>query len=312
MEGCASVLQQRHYADVEAFAEQMRRKDEKLEAYRWRVLTAELQSERLQSQVEGLEGKLSSLREESTKLEDLLLDREEELRSLKKQISLQLQYCRKSDSNRSRASSPSDSRSLWSEVNRKGQEDPEESEAGGSTPVLKDQRRPINGVKQMMASQQEETRKCGETAKDAARTGSSTPPPFSHHYVASDRQRWKFPSGSEIFDKIQGSGLTALGKDTSRKVDLHALGISYKIKRLKQQLLAFEQLAGVQAPQQVTCRDGDLPPDEQEQRQKGFFLQVMPLLNKQARKYRSLEEKADGLCRRMVRIRLRTYFLSSR
>ncbi|CAA7402513.1 unnamed protein product [Spirodela intermedia] len=299
MEGCASVLRQRHYADIEAFAEQIRRKDEKLEAYRWRVLTAELQSERLQSQVEGLEGKLSSLREESAKLEDLLLDREEELRSLKKQISLQLQYCRKSDSNRSPAASPTDSRSLWSEVYRKGQEEPEETGAGGSTPVLKDQSRAINGVKQIeMEPQQEEKQKRGGRAEDAARTGSSTPPPFSHHYVAPDRQRWKFPSGSEIFDKIQGSGLTALGKDTSRKVDLHALGISYKIKRLKQQLLAFEQMAGVQAPLQVTCRDVDRTPDEKEQQQMGF-LQVLPLLNKQARKYRSLEEKADGLCLRM-------------
>ncbi|CAA6665756.1 unnamed protein product [Spirodela intermedia] len=199
MEGCASVLRQRYSADIEAFAEQIRRKDEN-----WKLTGGELQS-----QVEGLEGKLSSLREESAKLEDLLLDREEELRSLKKQISLQLQYCRKSDSNRSPPLRP---------------------------PIL-------------ALSGQKCTEKGKKNKKKPRQVGAPLGPP---------RPR-----------------------------------ISYKIKRLKQQLLAFEQMAGVQAPLQVTCRDVDRKQDEKEQQQMGF-LQVLPLLNKQARKYRSLEEKADA------------------
>ena len=186
----------------------------------------ELQTERLQSHVEGLEGKLSSLRKERAKLENQLSEREEELRSLRKQVDLQWQYCRHMESNRSPATSSPCPRPLWLEL-KKEQEEDQRKEA-------------------------------------TVHTGNQTPVLFSRNFTGS---------------------LEMNEKNSSKKVDLHALALSYKINRLKQQLHSFEKLAGNQA----TGRDMD-----------NGLRQLLPVLHKQARKYRSLEEKAEDLCGRMV------------
>ncbi|PQQ04208.1 CAP-Gly domain-containing linker protein 1 isoform X2 [Prunus yedoensis var. nudiflora] len=77
---------------MDAFVEQLRLKDEKLETYRWRLLSMELESKRLESHVEGLNKDMAHLRHNNMKLEALLLEREEELTSLKEQFASQLRF----------------------------------------------------------------------------------------------------------------------------------------------------------------------------------------------------------------------------
>ncbi|KAE8723882.1 Ribonuclease P protein subunit P38-related isoform 3 [Hibiscus syriacus] len=98
-ENYANVIEKRHHLELDAFAEQMRLKDEKLEEFRWQLLNMELESERLQSHVEVLNQDVSQLRQDYMKLEALLLEREEELDSLKDQFASQLKppSCQKGD-----------------------------------------------------------------------------------------------------------------------------------------------------------------------------------------------------------------------
>ncbi|KAJ6687501.1 RIBONUCLEASE P PROTEIN SUBUNIT P38-LIKE PROTEIN [Salix koriyanagi] len=79
----AAANEKRHHLEIDAFAEQMRLKDEKLEAFRWRMLSMEIESKRLQSHIEGLNQDVSQIRHENMKLEALLLERQKELTGLK-------------------------------------------------------------------------------------------------------------------------------------------------------------------------------------------------------------------------------------
>lgn len=97
--------------------------------------------------------------------------------------------------------------------------------------------------------------------------------------------------------------------DTCLKMDIQALGVSYKIKRLKQQLVVLENLASSLAVMQITNKDentstldgsSDKEIDEKKQQTNGLLL-MQSLLNKQLKRYQSLEEKTDNLCSRMVR-----------
>ncbi|KAK8934036.1 hypothetical protein KSP39_PZI015717 [Platanthera zijinensis] len=77
-----AILEEKHYSEIEAFAEQLRIRDEKLEDLHWRLLSTELDSKTLQSQIEGLDGSLAQLTDENLKLETLLENRERDLNSL--------------------------------------------------------------------------------------------------------------------------------------------------------------------------------------------------------------------------------------
>ena len=64
----ASMIEQRHHIELDAFAEQMRLKDEKLEAFKWQMLRMELESKQLQSHMEGLIKDVTQLRHDKMKL----------------------------------------------------------------------------------------------------------------------------------------------------------------------------------------------------------------------------------------------------
>ncbi|KAJ1407553.1 hypothetical protein SESBI_24238 [Sesbania bispinosa] len=76
-------------------------------------------------------------------------------------------------------------------------------------------------------------------------------------------------------------------------MDLHALGISYKIKRLKQLFILVERLTGKQTNDENTEVSDD--------RKAGIkaYLSLTTLLNKQFGRYQSLQEKTDDLCKQM-------------
>ncbi|GFS30783.1 ribonuclease P protein subunit P38-like protein [Actinidia rufa] len=78
------------------------------------------------------------------------------------------------------------------------------------------------------------------------------------------------------------------------KMDLHALGVSYKIKRLKQQLLLMlERLTG----KRESVEDGE-DGDNASVGIKGLHI-LISMLNKQVSRYQALQRKTDELCTRM-------------
>ncbi|XP_013612980.1 PREDICTED: golgin subfamily A member 6-like protein 22 [Brassica oleracea var. oleracea] len=76
------------------------------------------------------------------------------------------------------------------------------------------------------------------------------------------------------------------------RMDLHALGVSFKIKRLRQQLMMLERYIGKQESQEIDkISSSDTG--------KRALLLLITLLNKQVTRYQSLQEKIDGICEKM-------------
>ncbi|KAM0023895.1 hypothetical protein Hdeb2414_s0023g00644451 [Helianthus debilis subsp. tardiflorus] len=231
----ASVVEERHQLEVNAFAEQLRLKDEKLEAFRWHSVSTDIEMKRLQSQIEGLTHDLTKLKEQNHKVEALLLERESELHSLKEQT---------------------------------------ESES-----YLRTQS--INHDQEVCLEEISEE----NSLKDTVLTVQSPDKEFEDNKNTS----MDIISVSEECGKkkdIQSGGECISA--TAWKMDLHALGVFYKIKRLNQQLLMFERLTGKQESCENSKRDD-----------KSQFYSLMCLVNKQVNRYQSLQDKANDICKRM-------------
>ncbi|GAB4826200.1 hypothetical protein Ancab_009065 [Ancistrocladus abbreviatus] len=285
-----SAIEQRHQLELGAFTEQMRQKDDKLQAYRWRSLSAELESKRLHSQIEGLNQDISQLRHDNIKLEALLLEREEELKSLKVQIALHLNAMnsQKAKLHSSRHELPLRDDIVWSKVRiikRKPAEKEleakkklvelshvEENEQGGENESVS------KNTALMVQSSTEDSEEVKEVALELHPICEGTTSPEEVEILRKDS------APDQCLDK----------KDTSLwRMDLHALGVSCKIKRLKQQLLMLERLMAKQ--ENGESRGSD---DRQQIEIKGL-LPLLSLLNKQVSRYQSLQEKTDDLCKRM-------------
>ncbi|KAF5196365.1 Alanine--trna ligase [Thalictrum thalictroides] len=263
------ILEQRHQMEIDVFAEQLRLKDEKLEALHWRLLSMEQESKRLQSHIEGLNKTLSHLRNENMKLQAMLLNRKAELRS-------------SNNGNASWIFSPKDiivdHTANWSEVRvikTKPGERPKEVDYG------KEEQIPIEDCAIYTNWSVEAPAKDIEVEKEVTMdTGHGGKP-----CVRSEEP--------ELVTMLESDGLVT--KNTSSwKEDLHSLGVSYNIKRLKQQLLLLDKLVGM--PQ--SCKDRKCE-DTSHFGTKGFVV-LMSLINKQLRRYQSLQEKIDDLQKRMV------------
>ncbi|KAG5533886.1 hypothetical protein RHGRI_027924 [Rhododendron griersonianum] len=282
-----TLVEQRHRLEINAFAEQLRLKDEKLEAFRWRFLSMEMELKQLQSHIEGLNHDLSQLRQDNTKLDALLLDREAEINSLKQQFVWQLESlsCQKTNLN-----SPSHNPGLgnetdWSKVKiikRKPGEKEEETETD-STEISQ----------KVEARKEEETFRTSQS-KDIILTVQSPGKEFEEEKdVLVDTV--SILEEVEIGEKSPLSGqCSSKSSITGWKLDLHALGVSYKVKRLKQQLLMLERLTG----KRESCEDGEGDDKDKWVGIKGLYT-VISLLNKQATRYQSLQSKIDELCKRM-------------
>ncbi|RWW41759.1 hypothetical protein BHE74_00052739 [Ensete ventricosum] len=319
----ATILEQKHYAEIDAFAEQMRQKDEKLEAFRWRVLSMELETKRLKSHIEGLDGNLFHLREENIRLEAMLLDKEREIKSLKEEVSFHVRNVERNSSSFLPCPEARLSRSLWSEV-----------KITKKRPTEKDDQNDTEDTTVMRLGSRSEREVLLEESGsiDVDDTDSAeSPSPTSNLQDHIDRtvspsedqaNNISVTSGSankeieeeevnlELGNSQESNGCrkgcaesAGVMKDTSWKMDIQALAISYKIKRLKQQLVVLEKLVGSQANKDdaSSTSDGsnDEKRDELRQQLKGLLL-LKSLLHKQLKRYQSLEEKTDDLCRRML------------
>ncbi|KAL6963438.1 hypothetical protein U1Q18_031789 [Sarracenia purpurea var. burkii] len=263
----STLVEQRHQLEINAFAEQLRLKDEKLEAFRWRLLSTELESKRFQSHIEGLNHELSQLRQENSRLDDLLMAREAEINSLKQKLAL----------NSCSQSPVLGHETDWSKVRIvKGKAGEKEHETKMGSADISHEVEPWK---------EEETPRTRQP-KDIILTVQSPEKEFEEEKVVT-----MSPDEVDIVEKPTSSGQCLM--TSTWKMDIHALGVSYKLKRLKQQLLMLERLIG----KREGCEDKK---DDDNSRVliKGLHI-LMSLLNKQVSRYQSLEEKTDELCKRM-------------
>ncbi|KAE8676183.1 Ribonuclease P protein subunit P38-related isoform 2 [Hibiscus syriacus] len=266
----ANLIEKRHHLELDAFAEQMRLKDEKLEGFRWRLLSMELESERLQSHVETLNQDVSQLRQYNMKLEALPLEREEELHSLKDQFASQLKppSCQKGDILNLSLHDPALTHdSFWPKV-KIIKKKPTEKEQESKTTLL---------------DKEEVIPSCSES-KSIGLIVQSPEKEFEEETNGS----LVVESGDKSVSVAHSE--CAKTKNNTWRMDLQALGVSYKIKRLKQQLLMLERLNGKQ-------ESGD-GMDGGDNGMKAFLM-LLSLLNKQVSRYQSLQGKTDDLCKRM-------------
>ncbi|XP_023740746.1 uncharacterized protein LOC111888852 isoform X3 [Lactuca sativa] len=217
-----SVVEQRHEVEVNAFAEQLRLKDEKLEAFRWHSMSMDIEMKRLHSHIEGLDHDLTNLKQQNHKLESLLFNRESELHALKSELQLNTPKPQKE----------------------------------------KDEQVPSKAMVLAVQSPDKEF----EDKKDLVSVGEEC---------------------SRKKDIVSGENISS--SSSSWKMDLHALGVLYKIKRLKQQLVMFERLTG----KQESC-------ENREYDDKRKLYSLVSVVSKQVSRYQSLQEKANDICKRMA------------
>ncbi|XP_022734162.1 myosin heavy chain, muscle-like [Durio zibethinus] len=283
-----TVIEKRHHLELDAFAEQMRLKDEKLEAFRWRLLSMELESKRLQSHVEGLNQDVSQLRQDNMKLEALLLEREEELDSLKEQFASQLKplTCQKTNLLNLSLHDPALSHdSFWPKLKIIKKKSTEKEQETKTTLLDKSQER---------HAKKEEVIPSYNESKNIRLIIQSPEKEFEDEREYPNPDPQKETNESIVVDSVEKSALPGQSlsktKNTPWRMDLQALGVSYKIKRLKQQLLMLERLTGKQENgEDMKGSDNGM---------EGFLL-LISLLNKQVSRYQSLQGKTDDLCKRM-------------
>lgn len=294
-----TILEQKHYAEIEAFTEQMRQKDEKIEAFRWRLLSMELETKRLSSHIEGLEDNLSQLREENIKLEAMLLNKEQEIKSMKKQLSFNNSDCQalstevKITEKEEKTSEKDDQEIVADQV--------EEAEIMVREINKSDSAEPPSPTQNFEPRSSEIGSPCDDRAKSARLISNSAGEENVEKEVSID-----------LVNAQEPHSICLARKDTSWKMDIQALGVSHKIRRLKQQLVVLEKLAAPPAVNPKKNRDyddnntsstaeesDDKKNDENGQQLKDLLL-LKSLLNKQLKRYQSLEEKTDELCKRMV------------
>lgn len=286
------AVEQRHNLELDAFAEQLRLKDERLEAFRWRLLSMELESKRLQSHIEVLDHDLAQLRQDNMKLDALLLNREVELQSLKQKVP---EYFHLPDSQKSNANAcPKDqdkaNHTVWSNVTliktkfgEKEQETknhPEEASQKVKS-GRKAETRTNNQQKDIILTLQPPSKEIGEGIDGASHPNTSR----AEHFSTEDAQNAE-TSTSECDSEIKK-------KKSLWKMDLHALGVSYKIKRLNQQFVMLERLTGKQE------LSGNGENNDNGRSGTRAFHALLSLLNKQVARYESLQGKIDDLCKRM-------------
>ncbi|XP_057774216.1 uncharacterized protein LOC130993368 isoform X2 [Salvia miltiorrhiza] len=202
--------------EMYAYMEQLRQKDEKLEAYNWRLMISELESRRLKLRVEALDRDIAKLRQDNAKLSEMMRPHE-------------------GDGNDT----------VWSRVKVV------KLKAGHTRQEMMKKVDEASEKDVVFTLQQPHIREADEVA--AAQTSSN---------------------------------------NCTWKMDVHALGVSYKVKRLRQQLLVLERLPGKEDA-------------ESNARVKGFYA-LMSLLNKQLDRYNSLQGKIDQLYKRMQENKVNT------
>ena len=240
----ATLIEQRHHLELDAFAKQMRIKDEKLETFHWQLISMELESKRLQSHIEGMNKDMSQLKHDNMKLEALLLEREEELTSLKEQLASQLKAlnCQNTNLNCSVHSPVIADEAIGSEVINKRKQNGREQET--RTPNSEDLCQEEDVEKEEGNSSFNQSKDVGLIAHSPEKELEDDKEIANEGPVKEGRTS---PVDIDVTENLASSSQPLNKTNNSPwRMDLHALQVSYKIKRLKQQLLMLERLTGKQ------------------------------------------------------------------
>ncbi|KAK4836694.1 hypothetical protein QYF36_026438 [Acer negundo] len=279
----ATVMEQRHHLELEAFAEQMRLKDEKLESYRWRLMSMELESKRFQSHIEGLNKDMSQLRHDNIQLEALLLEREQDL---KQHFASQLMpfSCQKTQYLNTSLHDPAlTQESVWSKfkiVKRRPMEVDHEMKTSSAdiSIEIKEDTLSLDELKNENCIVQSPENNLEEKRDVAVQT------PIQGESMSTEEE-------VDTIETLASSSQASMKMNNSPwRMDIHALGVSYKIKRLKQQLLMLERLTG---------KSGEDTQSNDIDNAMNSFQLLMSFLNKQVSRYQSLQAKTDDLCKQM-------------
>ncbi|KAI3471224.1 hypothetical protein Pfo_027887 [Paulownia fortunei] len=282
------TVEQRHHLEIDAFVEQLRLKDEKLEAFRWRLMSMELESKRLQSHIEGLDHDITQLRQDNMKLEAILLDREAELHSLKEQLITHFSppYPQKLNFNSSLHDAAIGHDKVWSKAKVIKRKPGHRRQEKKSIAEEFFQAAENDKVDETSANEQLQdivlTFQSPNKEIKEGKVSALGPDHFQHESIDTEDV-----ANAETSTSV-GQGLSKRSNCTW-KMDIQALGVVYKVKRLKQQLLMLERLTG---------KKGSCENSENNNGVKGFYA-LMSLLNKHVDRYQSLQGKIDDLCMRM-------------
>lgn len=244
-------VEQKHHVEIDAFMEQLRQKEEKLEAYNWRVMSTELESKRLQSHVEALDHDIARLRQDNTRLKGVLVDREAKLQSVQEQ--LMMHFLPPAPQKLSFNASPS----------------PHDAAIGNDTVWSR-----VKVVKRKEGIAED------NELQDIVLT---LEPPNIEIKEGKDSAIDHFRRERIVSEDV------AMSRNSTWKMDVHALGVLYKVKRLRQLLFMLERVTG----KKHKSENG-----EDKEQVKGLDA-VMSLMNRQVDRYHSLQGKIDDLCTRM-------------
>ncbi|XP_010442855.1 PREDICTED: golgin subfamily A member 6-like protein 22 [Camelina sativa] len=261
---CIRVTGKEREMELGEFRDHMKIKDEKVEALCLHLMNSELELKRLRSCIEGMNQEMSQLRHENTQLEGMVNRRGEESVSLKKQ-EFKTQYSKSLIPHKNNTSC------------RRKDTKPEERE--------------------------KEFRSREVSQENATEKGRESYSPDELRHLTLKAAQSDAEEGSENERLLPGKREKGNGKESKSlirssstnnppwRMDLHALGVSYKIKRLKQQLMMLERYIGKPESQEIEKNSSDTG--------KKALLLIITLLNKQVTRYQSLQEKIDDLCKRM-------------
>ncbi|CAL4949301.1 unnamed protein product [Urochloa decumbens] len=345
-----AMIKHRHAAEVEAFTEQLRLKDEKLEAFRWRAVSTDVEAARLRSRIQDLEERLAQHKKHAAALEALLLDREEESRALKDQLealqakALGAAICaaagdedddddddaagdrcipcspvniHRTLSGEADGPSPGSPRTKLNEPpSPDGHKvfDVEAAEAALVVPVRElalaaaatrvEHERHDATARRSFRSEIEEFSEEKEVCTDPgnARAQARTSSSHSQEATSSELALVVVPPPPPPPEQQKGSA--------AWKTDIHALAVSYKIKRLKQQLLVLEKLAAAEGKEKEEAaaaaaarssagEAGCSSSGSRLQQPRSRYQTMMNFLSKHVKRYQSLDDKIDDLCARM-------------
>jgi hypothetical protein len=289
----AAMIKHRHGAEIEAFTEQLRLKDEKLEAFPWRAVSTDIEATRLRCRIQDLEARLA---QHNAGLEAQLLDyrlngngalkEDEDDRvgipcspaTIEATETIEAERLLSSSARRQEDRTVvSSSRAAETKVKEPVLPDDFNVDRAFGVPVAVPDHEPVD------VATSTEPEPYDVPARHSFRCEMEEekevyPDPGNAHSHSSQEAS---SSNSNLAPPPQKAAATAC------KTDIHALAVSYKIKRLEQQLAVLEKLAA----------EGKNEDDAAAATSR--YHTMISVLSKHVKRYQSLD-KIDGLCARMV------------
>ncbi|CAM0881380.1 unnamed protein product [Alopecurus aequalis] len=321
-----TMIRQRHSAELEAFREQLRLKDEKLEAFRWRAVSMDVEAARLRCRIQELEGMLSQQEQNGAGIEALLLDREKENTSLKeKLVAFESESFSPTVADNEGSKDSSEHCIPCSPIKIQTTDSGEAN--GRSCDANHPQGNEITTytghdhakIVELSESVQLDNRKTSDmeanfpvpindtsaTARRSIDNGRRNVP-TDHSYrseIEEEKEVYTDPGNKRARPTSTTSSDGARSdapeqKPSACRVDIHALAVSYKIKRLKQQQLVLEKLAAAEGGEEGTLSSVASGGSGSRQHLRSYQLMIS-FVSKHVKRYQSLEDKIEDLCTRM-------------